>query len=345
MKTGVLLLGHGSRSAAANSGLQDLAGQVEAGLGRPVRPAYFQFGKPSLEEVVAGMVQDGYDRIVIVPAFLFPGMHLQHDIPEVIDGMRQKYGDKVQFVVTPCLGAEPRLAEILVERVRKTGLLHQVSGEVRPEITEPGAITARSRHLIEESLGEAYFQERFGHLEGEVVRRVVHAMGNPEIASLMRFHPEAITAGLAALRRGATIFTDVRMVKVGINRTALCQMGGRAICLIHHPRVRELAARSGETRALTAFRNFRQLWKDQIVVVGNAPTALMEVLRQCQEGFRPALIVGTAVGFVGAAESKARLVSQQQVPYIALIGNQGGSTAAVAVINALIALAQGRAGL
>ena len=204
------------------------------------------------------------------------------------------------------------------------------------------SITSRSRNLIESSLGLHYL-EQFPPREGEIVRRVVHAMGNPDAAHLMRFHPAAVEAG-CRLGAGATLFTDVRMVKMGINRAALRGFGGRVLCLTHHPRVTALAKEQGLTRSMVGVRAFRQLLTGSVAVIGNAPTALAEVLRQSEAGFRPALIVGTPVGFVGAAEAKARLAGQK-VPYITMIGHQGGSTVAVSIVNALLALAQGKPGL
>ncbi|HHW40941.1 MAG TPA: precorrin isomerase [Syntrophomonadaceae bacterium] len=345
MKTGILLLGHGSRREAANRGLERLAGLVQAGLGVRVLPAFFQFGRPSLPDVVEHLVGEGVDEIVVVPAFLFPGMHLEHDVPEALEEINARYGYRLKFKITPCVGADPRLAEILLERIRSAGVLSPDGAQTfGPELTDPDAITSHSRCLIEASLGEDFFRERFSGAEGEVVRRVVHAMGNPSVAGLMRFHPEALEVGLSALKKGALLFTDVRMVKIGINRSGLRELGGRAVCLIHHPRVCRIAREEGLTRALVAVRCYQDLWRGQIVVVGNAPTALSEVLRLSARGVRPALIIGTPVGFVGAAEVKARLANQD-VPYITLLGNQGGSTAAVAVVNAMISLARGGAGL
>jgi precorrin-8X/cobalt-precorrin-8 methylmutase len=95
---------------------------------------------------------------------------------------------------------------------------------------------------------------------------------------------------------------------------------------------------------MVGIREVRQLLNGNVVVIGNAPTALAEVLEQSEAGFRPALIVGTPVGFVGAAEAKARLAGQD-VPYITMIGHQGGSTVAVSIVNALLALTEGRPGL
>lgn len=349
LKRGIVLLGHGSRRREANLGLEELAGMTQAGLGLKVMPAFFQFNKPDLFEVVACLVAEGVEEIVIVPAFLFSGMHLKRDLPMVLDELKKEYGPQVRFFVTKSIGPDPRLAEIFMERVRYIEGDSCILGDGRQdasilEVQDPGVITARSRRIIDRALGESFFEKRFPGPEGEVVRRVVHAMGNPDVARLIRFHPRALETGIAALNREALIFTDVGMVKVGINRDYLRELGSRVFCPIHRPEVRNEAREKGLTRAMAAVRLFRELLQDSIVVVGNAPTALAEVLRQCSSGFKPALIVGMPVGFVGASEVKLQLANQS-VPYITLLGCQGGSTAAVAVVNALLAIARGEPAL
>ncbi len=118
MKKGVIVLGHGSRRQAANEELSKLVEMVQAKLGARTEPAYFQFAKPSLAEVVESFVSEGIREIIIVPALLFPGIHLIEDIPETLEELKLKYGEKVNFHLTPALGADPRLAEIIMERVQ-----------------------------------------------------------------------------------------------------------------------------------------------------------------------------------------------------------------------------------
>jgi precorrin-8X/cobalt-precorrin-8 methylmutase len=347
MKRGILLLGHGSRRSTANFELVALANLVQGGLGMRVVPAYFQFERPNLADTVEQLVNEGVTEIVVVPALLFPGVHMKEDIPAALGELQTRYGERVRLVLTAGFGPDPRLAEIVIERVHAA--VAGDGGVLAPEaveqdgLTNPEQITSRSRSLIESSLGLRYL-EQFPPREGEIVRRVVHAMGNPDVSRLLRFHPAAVEAGLAAIRAGATLFTDVRMVKMGINRTVLRRLGGRVVCMTHHPRTAVLAREQGLTRSMMGVRAIHQLLTGNVAVIGNAPTALVEVLRQSEAGFRPALIVGTPVGFVGAAEVKARL-SGQDVPYITMIGHQGGSTVAVSIVNALLALAEGRPGL
>ena len=118
MIKGVLVLGHGSRRQAANEELSKLVEMVQAEMGVRTAPAYFQFAKPSLADVVESFVSEGIEEIIIVPALLFPGIHLMEDIPQALEELKLKYGEKVNFHLTPALGADPRLAEIIMERVQ-----------------------------------------------------------------------------------------------------------------------------------------------------------------------------------------------------------------------------------
>ncbi len=259
MKRGILLLGHGSRRGAANAGLKELAGLAQARLGMRVLPAYFQFERPNLADAVERLVNEGVAEIIVVPALLFPGVHLKEDIPAALGELEARYGERVRLVLTEGFGPDARLAEIVMERVHAAAAGMAADGTLAPEaveqaeLTDPEEISSRSRSLIESSLGVRYL-EQFPPREGEIVRRVVHAMGNPDVAHLLRFHPAAVEAGLAAIGTGATLFTDVRMVQMGINRAALQGFGGRVVCLTHHPRVRILAREQGLTRSMVGVR-------------------------------------------------------------------------------------------
>jgi len=204
-------------------------------------------------------------------------------------------------------------------------------------LADPAAIEERSMEIIDQLLGPHDFTPQ----ELTVVKRIVHAGGDPACASLVAFSPGALEEGLAALQNQAAIYTDVKMVQAGINSTALASLGGQVHCAVSDPQVRKLAADQGRTRAMTAFRLWGQRLNGNIVVIGNAPTALFETLRLAQEeNIHPALVVGMPVGFVGAAESKAAL-KNSDLAYVTISGTRGGSTLAVAAINALIYLAGG----
>ncbi len=173
--------------------------------------------------------------------------------------------------------------------------------------------------------------------EVRVYSRTIHASGDVEYAKLVRTSPDAVAKGIEALQKGAHIYCDVEMVRTGINKPALALRNSEVHCLIKDPAVAELAKKEGTTRSIAAMRTFGKALEGQIVAIGNAPTALYEVLRLAlEEGVKPALIVGIPVGFVGAAESKEYLMEVSPVPYITVKGNKGGSPIAASVINALL---------
>ena len=157
--------------------------------------------------------------------------------------------------------------------------------------------------------------------------------------------PTAIARGVAALRRGRTIVTDTRMAIAGITSARLAPFAIEVRCLVDDPLVAKSAKRLGVTRSLLAMRTAAQAEDAGIFVIGNAPTALFELLRLIrEEGLRPDLVVGLPVGFVGAAESKAELLAtaaEYNVPFITNRGRKGGSNVAAAVVNALLIQAAG----
>ena len=200
-------------------------------------------------------------------------------------------------------------------------------------IKEPMTIENRSMELIAPHLAELHLDER----ETKLYSRLIHASGDVGYAPIRRVHPQAIDAAIAALKRGVDIYTDVEMVRTGINKKKLASFGGTVHCLVADPDVAARAKAEGITRSMVAMRTFGKDMDGSIVAIGNAPTALFEVLRLVrEEGIRPACIVGIPVGFVGAAESKAELAANDIVPYITVEGSKGGSPIAAAAVNALM---------
>ena len=200
-------------------------------------------------------------------------------------------------------------------------------------IKEPMTIENRSMELIAPHLAELHLDER----ETKLYSRLIHASGDVGYAPITRVHPQAIDAAIAALKRGVDIYTDVEMVRTGINKKILASFGGTVHCLVADPDVAARAKAEGITRSMVAMRTFGKDMNGSIVAIGNAPTALFEVLRLVrEEGIRPACIVGIPVGFVGAAESKAELAANDIVPYITVEGSKGGSPIAAAAVNALM---------
>jgi precorrin-8X/cobalt-precorrin-8 methylmutase len=180
----------------------------------------------------------------------------------------------------------------------------------------------------------------FPPAEWQVVRRAIHATADFELKSLMRFHPEAIRAGVAALRRGCPVVVDVKMISVGLNEERLAAYGCKVHSFISDEDVITAAKAANSTRAIESIRKAHRLGllDGAIVAVGNAPTALLEIVRLTREGVaRPALVVGVPVGFVSAAESKEALL-ETDLPSIVARGRKGGSPIAVAIMHALLLL-------
>ena len=177
-----------------------------------------------------------------------------------------------------------------------------------------------------------------------LVRRMIHANADFEFNGLTAFHPEAMQAGLRAVLKGGTpVVADVEMICVGLSRPRLAHFGMATHHYISDPDVIAQAHAEGTTRAVQAMRKAqRQGTLDGAIVgIGNAPTALIEVIRLIrEEGVKPALIVGMPVGFVSAAESKDLLMTLTDIPWLAIRGRKGGSTLVVAAIHALLGLAE-----
>jgi len=178
-----------------------------------------------------------------------------------------------------------------------------------------------------------------------IVRRMIHATADFEFNGLTRFHADAVTAGVGAVLAGRPIVADVEMILVGVSRPRLGHFGVAIHQFIVDEDVIARARAENSTRAVQAMRkaHSRGLLSGGIVAIGNAPTALLEVVRLIrEEGLRPALVIGMPVGFVSAAESKAALAAITDVPWIVTEGRKGGSTLVVAALHALLALAEAR---
>jgi precorrin-8X/cobalt-precorrin-8 methylmutase len=176
---------------------------------------------------------------------------------------------------------------------------------------------------------------RFSPEEERVAVRIVHASGMVEIAPEIIFSPGVVATARKALRNGAPILCDSRMVANGITRTRL-PADNDVICTLDDPRVPGLAHEIGNTRTAAAMEFWRDRLGGAIVAIGNAPTALFRLLEMFDEGApAPAAVVGMPVGFVGAAESKDALIADGRVPFITIRGRKGGSAMTAAAVNAL----------
>jgi len=202
---------------------------------------------------------------------------------------------------------------------------------------KPAEIEALSFDIIEKEAGEHGFPEN----QWKIVRRMIHTSADFEYLTTVRFHPDAVDAGVKAIRKGRNVVTDTNMARAGIRKSAILRFGGSLECLIGDPTVAHAARDSGCTRAMAAVDAAIPMMREGLYVIGNAPTALLRLMDLIRSGkATPALVVGLPVGFVNAAESKA-LLADMDIPYITNKGRKGGSNVAASVVNALILMASG----
>jgi len=203
---------------------------------------------------------------------------------------------------------------------------------------KPEEIETESFRIIDEEAGDQDWNE----LEWPVVRRMIHTSADFEYARSTVFSDDAVDKAISALKSGCGIVTDTNMVLAGISKVRLAAYGNSVSCHVADPEVAELAKMEGITRSIAAMRKAVADPNNRIFVIGNAPTALFELIRLIEEGKAdPQLIIGLPVGFVGAEESKVALAAAKiNVPFITNIGRKGGSNVAAAVVNALAILAE-----
>ena len=200
----------------------------------------------------------------------------------------------------------------------------------------PEEIERRSFGIIAELLSDLD-QSR---PEWPLIQRIVHTTGDPALGRQIVVHPNAVAAGTSALAAGRPVITDVKMVAAGISRQHCAKFGCEVICRIDDPTVLELAKTQHTTRSIAAIQHLSARLPGAVVAIGNAPTALLALLDYLDAGnAAPAVVVGTPVGFVGAAEAKRELLGRSGVPFVTIEGTRGGSAIAAAAVNALLRLA------
>ena len=188
---------------------------------------------------------------------------------------------------------------------------------------------------------ECDLHERMPVEAWRIARRLIHTTADKSIADTLAFRHNPIESGLAALRRGAPIFCDSKMIRSGLSLERLQRLfpgyaASSLHCHISDEDVIARARREGHTRALCSAEKARPMLDGGIVLIGNAPLALARIARFIlEEGVRPALVVGMPVGFVNVVESK-ELLATCPVPQIVLEGRRGGSALAVTTLHAVM---------
>ncbi|GAB4435225.1 MAG: precorrin-8X methylmutase [bacterium] len=197
----------------------------------------------------------------------------------------------------------------------------------------PKEIEEKSFSIIEKRIPLGMFSQA----EREIVKKVVHTTADFTLINKVFFSPDVIAKAVKILGEGRDIFTDVAMVGAGISPQYLKGYRGKVICEIRNPEVAKIAEKEGVTRSEAAVRyavaNNSNIG---IFAIGNAPTALFEVIKLTKEGQikEDVLVIGACVGMVGAAEAKSKLI-KSGLPVIAIRGKRGGSPIAATVINGL----------
>lgn len=319
----IILIGHGSPKKEANN--IELVGRLLHDAIHPrcdkncVRIAYLQFAEPELMTVIRKHIEDGAGKVIVHPFFLSSGIHVTKDIPDMIAEARSLYPE-VEFIYSEPLGVHDKLVQVVLERI-------YAANGMKPE-----EIEIKSFDIISE-------EDDFGNTLPEhlpIIKRVIHATADFDFKKNLIFHPDAVKAGLGAIKSGKDILTDVEMVKTGINKKLLERWGGKVICNINssEPQAEgRTRAQIGIESALKGSNNIG------IIAIGNAPTALLKTIELLSNSnSKELLVVGVPVGFVNALESKT-LLSTQRFPFITNLSRKGGTPVAVAIVNALLKMA------
>jgi len=201
------------------------------------------------------------------------------------------------------------------------------------------SIEDESMEIIEREIGSHPYKEH----EWKIVRRVIHSTADFDFAGKngLVFHKNAIQSGIDALKAGKNIITDVNGIMGLLNKQNLIDFKTDVICDISNPVVVQEATTLNKTRAQTAMRIRANEMNGGVIVIGNAPTALIEIIQMYNENLiRPALVVGVPVGFVCAAESNDEF-QKTDMPFITNVGRKGGTPCASAIVNALFKIIRG----
>jgi precorrin-8X/cobalt-precorrin-8 methylmutase len=375
--TCLVVVGRGTSDPDANSEIAKLTRMLEEGLGFGGSfVCYAGTAHPMVADGLKQVAKRGFKRLVIFPYFLFDGVLVKR-IYQAADDISQRCPE-LEVLKASYLGAHAHVAEVFIERAREgvegraamncalcqyrvqiVGFEGQVGkpqqghhGKVRGLLGKeavaistvpafapyvPHPIEAESFQIIE----AGYDWSKFAPAERYVLQRLVHTSGDFGIVDDIHFSTGAVEAGMNALLRCKRVVTDVTMVQSGMKRQLLEQLGIEVWCGVHDPETFQMAsATPGLTRSAAGIRRaWQRFGNDVVLAIGDAPTAIVEALTLIREqGWRPQLVIGLPVGFVGTQESKQALRRCLQVPRITNRGTRGGSPWAASVVNALMIL-------
>ncbi len=371
--TCLVLVGRGTTDPDANGEVAKFARMIEEGMGFGASyVCYSGTAKPLVADGLRTAAKLGYARLIVVPFFLFDGILVKR-IYDAADALQQREPD-LEVLKASYLGVHPNVADVLIARAQEAiegraemncslckyrvqivGFEPQVGEPQRPHhlqvrglfektaadeaATEfapyvPHPIEAESFRIIAAGRDWSVFPE--AHLT--VLQRLVHTSGDLNAVDDIYFSPGAVETGIRALLRCKLVVTDVTMVQTGLKRALLEQLGVETWCGVHDPETALMAKTQGITRSAAGIRRaFEKFGNDIILSIGDAPTAIREAMRLIRDhGWRPQLVIGLPVGFVGTCESKDELKRCLQVPRITNSGTRGGSPWAATVVNGMM---------
>ncbi len=371
-ETCLVVVGRGTTDPDANSDVTKLARMLEEGLGFGASfVCYSGTAKPLVADGLKTAAMLGHKRIIVLPYMLFDGVLVKR-----IYAAAEQLAKRIPVVeVLPAdyLGVSKAVADVFLERAREgiEGRAHmncslckyrvQIVGYERqigtPQLTVSREVAVRPKpepdsravhwspyvpHPIEaESMRIIDAGRDWSEFEGPtrtIAQRLVHTSGDFSAVDDLFLSAGAADIGIRALLRCRRIVADVTMVESGLKRELLGKLDISTWCGVHDQETKLMAEACGMTRSAAGIRRAWQKWgNDLVLAIGDAPTAVLEATRLVREhGWRPQLIIGLPVGFVGTRECKEELRKCVQVPRITNSGTRGGSPWAATVINALM---------
>lgn len=360
-ETCLVLVGRGSSDPDANGDIAKITRMLHEGMGFGASVVcYSGTASPLVSEGLRQASKLGFRRLLVLPYFLFNGLLVQR-IYSAADDLARRMGDEIEIVKASYLGAHEALADVFAERayealngeakmncalckyrvpivgyeaeLHKPQIPHNVSNAIKFTY-KPHPIEKESFDIIDKGLDWSLYPPEIQ----AVLKRLVHTTGDFAITEEIFISGGAVGIGINALLRCKRIVTDVTMVQAGLKRTLLEDLNIDTWCGVHENESSILAEREGLTRSAAGIRRaWSRFGNDLVLAIGDAPTAVMETVRLIKEqNWRPQLVIGLPVGFVGTRECKEALKSCFQVPRITNTGTRGGSPWAATVINALM---------
>lgn len=377
-ETCLVTVGRGTSDPDANSDVSKLTRMLEEGLGFGASFVCFSgTAKPLVADGLREAATLGFRRVIVFPYFLFDGVLVKR-VNAAADALAERHPE-IEVLKASHLGAHPLVAEVFLARAQEgregrshmncslckyriqiVGFEEQVG---QPQVGHHGRVrgllaredvpvrkiwTPYEPHPIEAESFQIISRERDWtgvppeHLG--VLQRLVHTSGCYDAIDDMFLSPGAVEAGIRALLLGRSVVTDVTMVQSGLKRSLLEELEIQTWCGVHDAETELLAASTRTTRSAAGIRRaWQKFGNDVIVAIGDAPTAVAEAVRLVREhNWRPNLVIGLPVGFVGTRECKQALRRVLQIPRITNTGTRGGSPWAAAVVNAMLIEARNR---